>query len=128
MYQVKDMPVHDPVRPVHERFYQMAPSGSYVVPPRTLVQGISIERFAMPSNVRGTIHPKSDYSRTGLIVFGGILYPGWHGHVVIEMQNAGDMPIKIYPGGGIATVVFEFCEEMIYAGRYQNQKSVVEVR
>jgi len=72
---------------------------------------------------------KSTYARCGIIVNVTPLEPGWEGNITIEISNSSPLPAKIYPGEGIAQILFFEGDKpnINYAdkkGKYQGQKGV----
>lgn len=95
------------------------PAGHYVL-------GVTVERFAMPSNVVGVAVGKSTYARLGVIVNITPLEPGWCGYLTLEIHNASPRPVMVWPGEGIAQIMFHEISEpdVSYAdraGKYQDQ-------
>lgn len=93
------------------------------------VLGVTVERFAMPSNVVGVAVGKSTYARLGVIVNVTPLEPGWCGFLTLEIHNASQRPVMLWPGEGIAQIMFHHISEpdVSYAdraGKYQNQPAV----
>ena len=93
------------------------------------VLGVTVERFAMPSNVVGVAVGKSTYARIGVIVNVTPLEPGWCGFLTLEIHNASPRPVMVWPGEGIAQIMFHRISEpdVSYAdraGKYQNQPAV----
>lgn len=90
------------------------------------VLGVTVERFAMPSNVVGVAVGKSTYARLGVIVNITPLEPGWRGFLTLEIHNASPRPVMVWPGEGIAQIMFHHISEpdVSYAdraGKYQDQ-------
>ncbi len=116
-----------------ERLLSKRVSGAPVdLPPYSFALTHSVERFRMPENVIGIAVGKSTYARVGLVVNITPLEPGWEGWLTIELVNPTPYPIRVYPGEGIAQIVFfssQGSPRVNYrsrAGKYQNQgKGVV---
>ena len=60
----------------------------------------------MPDNVAGQILLKSSYARLGLVLCAAAIDPGWRGRLVLELFNANDYSIELYPLEGVAQVQF----------------------
>lgn len=90
----------------------------------------SVEYFRMPLDVLGVCIGKSTYARCGIIVNITPLEPGWVGTLTIEVSNTTDSPCLVYPGEGIAQVLFFKGREapaVTYAsrkGKYMRQTGV----
>lgn len=97
-----------------------------LLPAGSCVLGVSFEHFQMPEDVLGVCYGKSTYARCGIIVNVTPLEPEWKGHLTIEIHNSSRADCMLYPGEGIAQVVFFRGEppETTYAergGKYQDQ-------
>lgn len=108
--------------------------GVFYLKENSIVIAQSLEHFKMPRNVIGICYGKSTYARCGLIVNITPLEPEWEGILTFPLINNSTHPIKIYPGEGIAQVIFiesdSVCETS-YAdrkGKYQGQKGVTLAR
>lgn len=101
-----------------------------IIPPNSYILGVTKEYFDIPRNVMVVCVGKSTYARCGAIVNVTPIEPGFKGHVVIEISNATNLPLKIYANQGVAQFMFfesdEECETS-YAdknGKYQGQTGV----
>lgn len=103
---------------------------SFVIPPHSYILGESIERFTMPEDVIGVCLGKSSYARCALIVNVTPLEPGWVGTLTLEISNSSPSPVRVYPGEGIAQILFFRGVNVpgtTYAskqGKYQNQEGL----
>ncbi len=75
-------------------------------PPNSLMLGHTLEYFRIPCDVLVQCLGKSTMARAGSSVIATPLEPGWEGQLVLEIVNHTNSPIKIYPGQGIAQLVF----------------------
>lgn len=98
-----------------------------IIPPNSYILGVTREYFRIPRDVMVVCVGKSTYARCGAIVNTTPIEPGFEGHVVIEISNATNLPMKIYANQGVAQFMFfksdEECETS-YAdkgGKYQGQ-------
>lgn len=101
-----------------------------IIPPNSYILAVTREYFDIPRNVMVVCVGKSTYARCGAIVNVTPIEPGFKGHVVIEISNATNLPLKIYANQGVAQFMFfesdEECETS-YAdknGKYQGQTGV----
>jgi len=103
---------------------------SIVIPPGGLVLSSTIEHFHIPTQVTGTCVGKSTLARSGLLVNVTPLEPGWHGHLVVELTNGTNLPLRVYAGEGIAQIVFHLLDRSVegYQGVYQAQRGIVGSR
>lgn len=75
--------------------------------PGHFVLGNSLEYFRFPPNLSGYVVTRSSWGRLGLVVATAIgIHPGFLGVLSLELSNAGEVPISIYPGLAIAQVFF----------------------
>lgn len=104
------------------------PSSMFVLAPNSFCLAESIEHFAMPEDVLALVLGKSTYARSAVIANFTPLEPGWRGKVTIELGNLTKSPIYLYPGEGIAQVLFFEGEKPSNGygdGLYQDQKGIV---
>ncbi len=100
------------------------------IPANSSVLCRSVEYIRMPRNCIGICLGKSTYARCGIIANTTPLEPGWEGHLVIELSNLNPIPAVIYPGEGIAQVVFfelsaqPTCSYKDKNGKYEGQTGV----
>lgn len=101
-----------------------------IIPPNGFLLGRTVEYFHIPRDILVVCLGKSTYARAGAIVNVTPLEPEWHGHVVIEVSNTTNLPLKVYVDEGIAQFLFFRGEEVCdvsYAdrgGKYQGQTGV----
>ena len=91
----------------------------------TFVLAATMERFAMPHNIRGVVHDKSSWIRRGLTVGNTVIEPGWQGYLTLELMYHGEGELILRDGDPIAQIAFEFLDaptEQPYTGKYQNQE------
>jgi len=103
---------------------------SVFVNPHSMISGVTVERFHMPSDVQALCIGKSSYTRLGLLTqFTGI-EPGFEGTITVQLINTTKQNIVVYPGEGVLQILFWLCPQpdSVYAGVYQGQKGVVTGR
>lgn len=104
--------------------------GRYVIlPPNSYLLGRTVEYFRMPRDVLAVCLGKSTYARAGAIVNVTPIEPGFEGHVVIEISNSTNLPMKIYADEGISQFLFLRGNPCLvsYAdrgGKYQGQTGI----
>lgn len=84
---------------------------------------ITMEKFKMPKNVVGFLHPKSTWARDFVWVPTVVIEPGWEGYLTVAVSNLNqDANAIIRVGEPLAQVVFHFTDEETegYTGKYQN--------
>ncbi len=119
----------DPKGMKDELFDVQKTDDPYTIPPNSLVLARSLEYFRIPRNIVGICMGKSTYSRCGILVNITPLEPEWEGHITFPVYNTTPFPARIYPGEGIAQVLFLEgpSPEVSYAdrkGKYQVQKGI----
>ena len=102
----------------HEKFHTETFTGHFVL-------ASSMERFQTPNNLVGTVKDKSTWARQGLSVFNTVIEPGWNGYLTLELVYHGHHNLTIYPGQGIAQVLYGLLSDSgdYGDGKYQNQDS-----
>lgn len=98
----------------------------WLIPQKTGVLGVTLERFKLPEAIAMTYYNKSTLARWFIEAAATLGEPGWEGHLTLELYNASDVAAKIYKGQPIGQVVFNMLDqpsEAVYSGKYQNQKA-----
>jgi len=104
-----------------------------VLPANQFVLASSMEFFRIPRNILGLCTGKSTYSRCGILVTLTPLEPEWEGRITFPIYNTTPFPIRLYPGEGVAQVLFLEGQppEISYAdrkGKYQGQRGIQPAR
>ncbi|HWW61781.1 MAG TPA: dCTP deaminase [Thermoanaerobaculia bacterium] len=99
------------VRRIGERF---------VLHPRQLVIGSTLEYIQLPATVMAYVVGKSTWGRTGLVIATATkVDPGFRGCITLEIINEGEVPLVLLPGVPIAQLVFHRTERSAkYSGAY----------
>jgi dCTP deaminase len=108
----------------HVEFREIEFKEGYVIHPGKLVLAQSFEWVALPSRLVGVLDGRSSLGRFGLVVHAtaGWVDPGFRGHLVFELINLGEMPVKLYPLVRIARLaLFKVKETTNYKGRFNFQ-------
>ncbi len=97
---------------------------AYYLQPKAFVLAQTFEYISLPNNIVGRLDGRSSVARQGLTIHAaaGLVDPGFKGHLVFELLNAGQMPLKLYPLMRIAKLFFfrtKDTEE--YKGQYKIQ-------
>ena len=104
--------------------------GACIIPANSFILGRSLEYFRIPRDVLVICQGKSTYARSGVIVNITPLEPEWEGYLTISIVNTAPVPSRIYPGEGIAQLIFFHAHTVCgtsYAdrkGKYQGQKQI----
>jgi dCTP deaminase len=103
------------------------PYDTFVIHPGDLVLGATLEFVALPADVLAFVEGRSGLGRRGLIVATATqVAPGFHGVIVLEMANAGTIPLELTPGMPVAQLVLQGLTEAVpphrlYKGKYYCQ-------
>ncbi|WP_038039901.1 dCTP deaminase [Thermorudis peleae] len=93
--------------------------------PGQAVLGVTEERITLPGDICGWIQGRSRFARFGLMVHvtANFMQPGIiQTRQVLEMNNAGPIPLAIHPGTAICQIILEQCiGSAEYNGRFQRQ-------
>lgn len=104
--------------PVRLGLLTMLEPGDYVL-------GVSLETFNFPPTLAAIVQGKSTLARSGLIVNMTPMEPGWTGRSTIILCNPTRHSIPLYPGEGIAQVMFFPCTPRVpytaRGGKYQGE-------
>ena len=110
------------------------PNHTYAVHPGRFVGILTDEILTMPLSIAGRFGLRSEFTRQGLVWFGGIqLDPGFRGRIAISLFNAGPEPVSLEWRTKTFTVEFEFLDEPVevgqgYSGHFQNQEDFPTVQ
>lgn len=79
-----------------------------LVHPDQFVLATTMETVHVPTDMAARIEGRSSYGRLGIAVHStaGFCDPGWEGNVTLEIQNLGNVPVRLYPGERICQLVF----------------------
>lgn len=104
------------------------PTGrKFLLHPGDLVLGATLEFFALPNDLMAFVEGRSRLGRIGLIVStASQVAPGFHGVIVLEMANAGTVPLEVRPGDRIGQLVFQTMSDSVpseyaYHGKFHCQ-------
>lgn len=93
--------------------------------PGRFVGALSEEVLTMPLTMTGRFGLRSEFTRHGLVAFGGIqIDPGFRGRLAISLFNAGPEPIDLVLGKSMFTVEFNTLDSAAkegYIGEFQDQ-------
>ena len=105
-------------------------SDVYYLQPKRFVLAQTFEYVSLPNNVVGHLDGRSTVAREGLTVHAaaGLVDPGFKGHLVFELLNAGEMPIKLYPLMRVAKICFYRCNETEPYGEKEEEEYDIQVR
>jgi dCTP deaminase len=99
----------------------------YYLQPKQFVLALTFEYISLPNYICGNLEGKSSVARQGLTVHAaaGLIDPGFVGHLVFELTNAGQMPLKLSPLMRVAKLSFLRCRETErYEGSFRMQVTI----
>jgi dCTP deaminase len=89
----------EPVNEAGNNFFQIDP-GQFVL-------ACTLERITLPADIKAQVCGKSSWGRCGLFVENaGFVDPGFDGILTLELFNAKEWPILLYPGMRICQLEF----------------------
>lgn len=100
---------------------------AFLLHPGDLALGVTQEFIALPKDVMAFVEGRSGLGRLGLFVATATqVAPGFHGVVVLELANAGTVPLELKPGIEIAQLIFQTMtdpvpDDKLYRGKYYCQ-------
>jgi dCTP deaminase len=78
----------------------------FVLHPNELVLGSTVEFLSFPDDLMAYVIGRSSWGRLGLIIATATqINPGFKGNLTLELVNAGNVPVVLYPGVRIAQLV-----------------------
>lgn len=104
---------------------RMEPGRKFAVEPGRFLGVLTKERVKMPLMMAGRFGLRSEFTRHGLISFGGIqIDPGFEGRIAISLFHAGPEPINLVLNSRMFTVEFHNLDTPVdkgYSGQFQKQ-------
>lgn len=104
------------------------PRGStFVLQPGDFALATSLEYIYLPSDMMAFVEGKSSLGRAGLLIATATqVAPGFKGCIVLELFNAGTVPIILRPAMGVAQLVLvstdaKVPKDWLYSGGFQVQ-------
>jgi dCTP deaminase len=99
----------------------------FVLHPGDFALGISLEYVSLPGDLMAFVEGKSSLGRAGLLIATATqVAPGFKGCIVLELVNAGTVPLIVRPGMPVAQLVFHTTDrqlppEWCYTGQFSCQ-------
>ncbi|WP_448852652.1 dCTP deaminase [Corynebacterium sp. 335C] len=92
----------DPKEPQEEltTLNEVGDGEAFILHPGEFVLASTLERFTIPAHLAGRLEGKSSLGRLGLVTHStaGFIDPGFSGHITLELSNAANLPIALWPG------------------------------
>ena len=108
------------------------PDQTLHVDPGRFVGVLSEERLRFPLTVAARFGLRSEFTRHGLIAFGGIqIDPGFRGRLALSLFHAGPEPMPLRSGRPMFTVEFQYLDTPAtgeYKGDFQDQDNFPSVQ
>jgi len=102
------------------------PGNKYSIDTGRLVGVLTEEVFDMPLDLSARFGLRSEFTRQGLVAFGGIqIDPGFQGRLAMSLFHTGPEPIELQQGQKMFTVEFHRLEDPAskgYTGKYQGNQ------
>lgn len=102
--------VVDPYDLPDDLMEKVAVVGTFLLPPREFVLGVTAEAISVPHNMVARVEGRSSLGRLGLMIHAtaGFVDPGWHSSpITLELANVGPWSIALHPGMRIGQLAFE---------------------
>jgi dCTP deaminase len=103
------------------------PAGSFILQPGDFALATSLEYVCLPADMMAFVEGKSSLGRAGLLIATATqVAPGFKGCVVLELFNAGTVPVILRPAMRVAQLVLVSTDcdvppEWLYSGEFQVQ-------
>lgn len=106
--------------------------------PGAFVLATTAERVGVPDDLCAFLHGRSTLGRLGLTahVTAGLIDPGFHGQITLEISNVGPLTVTLHVGDAIGQLTFEQLDSAAtrpyghaeLSSRYQGQSSATAPR
>jgi dCTP deaminase len=79
------------------------------LPPGVLILAETVECVTLSDSLMANIHGRSSFGRLGVLVHitAGLVDPGWHGILTLELMNITQGPVRLYVGDRIAQLTVQ---------------------
>ncbi|MBD3259329.1 dCTP deaminase [Candidatus Woesearchaeota archaeon] len=97
----------------------------HILRPKESVIAITKETITLPEDAAGWLYTRSRYARIGLMATPSFVQPGSANKPVIELFNAGNRPLALYPDTKVIQMILETTVgEAKYKGKFKEQKKI----
>ena len=92
----------------YTRKFKVKKGQAFVIHPGEFVLGSTQEWVKLPNDLAARLEGKSSLGRLGIIIHAtaGYVDPGFEGHLTLEINNVGKIPVTLYPGMRIAQISY----------------------
>jgi len=122
-----DIKSKESLKRIKKEIYLKNENDFIIIKPKSFVLATTIETIYINEKISAFLSGRSSIGRLGLFIENaGWIDSGFKGQITLELFNANDFPIKLYPNVRICQIIFiENKTECInaYNGKYQNQKN-----
>src|SRR3989344_1849194 len=82
---------------------------AFTIHPGEFILAVTREYIEMPADLTGELEGRSSIGRMGVVVHSTAanIDAGFRGHITLELANMGRIPVMLYPGMRICSIVFE---------------------
>jgi len=87
-------------------YINLREQGSISIPPGHSCTFHSLEVVNMPNDMQGILFNRTHWSIHRLNYDGGVINPGYRGHLFITVTNLGDSEVKVKYGEALVSVIF----------------------
>lgn len=78
----------------------------FALHPRQFALAATLEYIALPGDLAAYVIGRSRWARVGLVIaMATFVHPCFSGTLTLELQNLGDVPVKLYPSTCVAQLV-----------------------
>jgi dCTP deaminase len=105
----------------------VAAGGEFILQPGDFALAVSMEYVCLPPDIMAFVEGKSSLGRAGLLIATATqVAPGFKGCIVLELYNAGTVPVILRPAMRVAQLIFVSTDhdvpaKWLYAGAFQVQ-------
>ena len=80
----------------------------FILHPGDFVLGTTKERVEVPADLLATVQGRSSLGRLAVVIHAtaGIVDPGYHGQITLELSNLGAAPVALSPGMRVSQLIF----------------------
>lgn len=111
--------------PTHFQTTRRDLGDKFILYPRQIVLGTTLEYVSLPKDIYADISPRSSYLRLGLTSSSHI-QPGYRGCVSLEMFNHGNIPIELIVGCRLVQArLFRVSEDTDYLSTVRKYHAIV---